>query len=136
MGQRTLAFTKQMIRVFDLVELEELDHLVAEAWPSILRSSETNRDLITTRSEDEQAQANKHIHMHMNITPYMIKCYKSMQHKIELDSMVTRGKEMSNSKRQSGKHRVYAKQVLTLTINLTLSIINYIYYLVSINLLH
>jgi hypothetical protein len=31
MGQRTRAFTKQMLRVFDLVELEELDHLVAEA---------------------------------------------------------------------------------------------------------
>jgi hypothetical protein len=31
MGQGTLAFTKQMLRVFDLVELEELDHLVAEA---------------------------------------------------------------------------------------------------------
>jgi hypothetical protein len=31
MGQRTLAFTKQMLRVFDLVELEELDHLIAEA---------------------------------------------------------------------------------------------------------
>jgi hypothetical protein len=30
MGQRTLAFTKQMLRVFNLVELEELDHLVAE----------------------------------------------------------------------------------------------------------
>jgi hypothetical protein len=29
MGQRTLDFTKQMLRVFDLVELEELDHLVA-----------------------------------------------------------------------------------------------------------
>jgi hypothetical protein len=25
MGQRTLAFTKQMLRVFDLVELEKLD---------------------------------------------------------------------------------------------------------------
>jgi hypothetical protein len=25
MGQRTLAFTKQMLRVFNLVELEELD---------------------------------------------------------------------------------------------------------------
>jgi hypothetical protein len=25
MGQRTLAFTKQMLRVFDLVGLEELD---------------------------------------------------------------------------------------------------------------
>jgi hypothetical protein len=25
MGQRTLAFTKQMLRVFHLVELEELD---------------------------------------------------------------------------------------------------------------
>jgi hypothetical protein len=31
MSQRILAFTKQMLRVFDLVELEELDHLVAEA---------------------------------------------------------------------------------------------------------
>jgi hypothetical protein len=31
MGQRTLAFTKQMLRVFSLMELEELDHLIAEA---------------------------------------------------------------------------------------------------------
>jgi hypothetical protein len=29
MGQGTLAFTKQMLRVFNLVELEEFDHLVA-----------------------------------------------------------------------------------------------------------
>jgi hypothetical protein len=28
MGQRTLVFTKQMLRVFNFVELEELDHLV------------------------------------------------------------------------------------------------------------
>jgi hypothetical protein len=28
MDQRTLAFTKLMPRVFDLVELEEFDHLV------------------------------------------------------------------------------------------------------------
>jgi hypothetical protein len=58
MGQRTLAFTK---RVFNSVELEEPDHLVAEAWSSIPRSSETDRDLIARRSKDEQAQANKHI---------------------------------------------------------------------------
>jgi hypothetical protein len=77
MGQGTLAFTKHMLRIFSLVELEELGHLVAEAWPSILRSLETNRDLIATRREDEQAQANKHIHMHKNITPYKIKCYKA-----------------------------------------------------------
>jgi hypothetical protein len=31
MGQRTLVFTKQMLRVFNLVELDELDHLVAKA---------------------------------------------------------------------------------------------------------
>jgi hypothetical protein len=31
MGQRTLAFTKQMLRVFNVVELEELDLLVANA---------------------------------------------------------------------------------------------------------
>jgi hypothetical protein len=61
MGQRTLAFTKQMLRVFNFVELEELDHLIVEAWSSIPRSAGTNHDLIATRSEDEQAQANKHI---------------------------------------------------------------------------
>jgi hypothetical protein len=31
MGQGTLAFTKQMLRVFNLVELEDLVHLVVEA---------------------------------------------------------------------------------------------------------
>jgi hypothetical protein len=31
MGHRTLAFTKQMLRIFNLVELEKLDHLVVEA---------------------------------------------------------------------------------------------------------
>jgi hypothetical protein len=29
MSQRKLAFTKHMLKVFNLVELEELDHLVA-----------------------------------------------------------------------------------------------------------
>ena len=77
MGQRTLAFTKQMLRVFDLVELEELHHLVANAWSLIHRSSNMDRSPLATRSEDEQAPANKHIHMHKNITPYNIKCYKS-----------------------------------------------------------
>jgi hypothetical protein len=31
MGQRTLAFTKQILSVFNLIEFEELDHLVAKA---------------------------------------------------------------------------------------------------------
>jgi hypothetical protein len=31
MGQRTLAFTKQMLTVFNFVELEEFDLLVTEA---------------------------------------------------------------------------------------------------------
>jgi hypothetical protein len=31
MGQGTLDFTKQMLRVFNFVELDEPDHLVAEA---------------------------------------------------------------------------------------------------------
>jgi hypothetical protein len=64
MGQRTLAFTKQMLRVFDLVELEEIDLLVANTWSSIPQSAETNRDLIATRSEDEPAQAGKHIYLY------------------------------------------------------------------------
>jgi hypothetical protein len=31
MGRRTLAFTKQMLRVFHFVDLEEPDHLVANS---------------------------------------------------------------------------------------------------------
>jgi hypothetical protein len=68
MGQRTLAFTKQMLRVFNLVELEEPDHLVANAWPSIPRSSETDHNLFATCSKHKQTQATN-IHMHKNITP-------------------------------------------------------------------
>jgi hypothetical protein len=91
MGQRTLAFTKQLLRVFKLVELEELDHWVAEAWLSIPRSSEMDRDLIARRSEDEQTQANN-IYLHKNITPYKVKYHNKKQYKIESASMVTRGR--------------------------------------------
>jgi hypothetical protein len=92
MGQRTLAFTKQMLRVFNFAELEESDHLVTNTWSSIRRSSETDCDLFATRSEDEQAQANKHIYTHKNIKPYKIKHYKSKQYKIESASTVLRGR--------------------------------------------
>jgi hypothetical protein len=71
MGQRTLAFTKQMLRVFDLIELEEFNLLIAEAWLSIPRSSETAHDLFTTRNEYKQTQAN--IYSYKNITPYKIR---------------------------------------------------------------
>ena len=62
MGQRTLAFTKQMLRVFSFVELEELGHLVAEACPSIPRSSEMDHSLFATHSEYKQTQTNNHIY--------------------------------------------------------------------------
>ena len=62
MGQRTLAFTKQMLRIFNLIELGELDHLVVEAWSSIPWRLEKDRILIATRSEDDQTQASKHIY--------------------------------------------------------------------------
>jgi hypothetical protein len=77
----TLSFTKQMLRVFNLVELEELDLLVAEAWPSIPRSSEMDHSLFSMCNKYKQAQAN--IYLHKNITPYKIKYYKSEQYKIE-----------------------------------------------------
>jgi hypothetical protein len=62
MSLRTLAFTKQRLRVFNLVELEELDYLVANAWSSIPRSSETDRNLFATHSEYKQTQTSKHIY--------------------------------------------------------------------------
>jgi hypothetical protein len=70
MGQRTLAFTKQMLRVFNFVELEELDHLVAETWPSIPRSSEIDRGLFVSHNEYQQAQTNRHMYMHKNTTSF------------------------------------------------------------------
>ena len=78
MGERTLAFTKQMLRIFSLVELVEFDVLVAEAWPSIPRSSEMDRNLFATCNEYKHAQAN--IYLHKNITPYKIK-YQSKHYK-------------------------------------------------------
>jgi hypothetical protein len=62
MGQRTLAFTKHLLRVFNFVELEEPDHLVAEAWSLIPQSSETYRNLFATHNEYKQAQTSKHIY--------------------------------------------------------------------------
>ena len=88
MGQRTLAFTKQMLRVFNFAGLEEPDHLVANAWPSIPRSSETNHDLIATRSEGESAKENI----------------------IELATTVTQGKE---TRRLGG----YGRVVIVFTLN-------------------
>jgi hypothetical protein len=62
MGQRTLAFTKQILRIFSLMELEEPDHSVVEAWPSSPSSLEMDRTLIATRNEDKPTQASKHIY--------------------------------------------------------------------------
>jgi hypothetical protein len=60
-----------MLRIFNFVELEELGHLVAEAWLSIPQSSEIDRSLFATRKEYKQTQAN--IYLHKNITPYKMK---------------------------------------------------------------
>jgi hypothetical protein len=72
MGQRTLAFTKQMLRVFNFVNFEQPDHSVVKAWSSIPQSSEADRNLFATHSEYKQAQTNKqtYIYMHKNITPF------------------------------------------------------------------
>jgi hypothetical protein len=48
MAQRAFAFSKQILRLFNLVELKELDHLVANAWSLIPRSLETDRNLFAT----------------------------------------------------------------------------------------
>jgi hypothetical protein len=71
MGQRTLAFTKQMLGVFNPVELEEPEHLVPNAGPSIPRSSGSqsirNAQRIQTGTTK---QIYIYIYMHKNITPF------------------------------------------------------------------
>jgi hypothetical protein len=104
MGQRTLALTKQMLRVFNLVELEEPDHLDSNAWPSI-SSKLRNESQSTCNAKRRRTGTSKqtyiyihtyilsyiYIYVHKNITPYKIKCDKNMQYKIESASTVTRG---------------------------------------------
>jgi uncharacterized protein YdaU (DUF1376 family) len=109
MGQRTLAFTKQILSVFNLIEFEELDHLVAKAWSSIHRSSEMDRILIATWSEDEQAQANKHIGMHKNIAPYKEKHKKQTIRNI---SSLLRSREEKKHDSQS-----YSQEISAFTLN-------------------
>jgi hypothetical protein len=83
MGQRTLALTKQMLRVFNLVELEEPDHLDSNAWPSI-SSKLRNESQSTCNAKRRRTGTSKqiyyilyiYIYMHKNITPYKIKCDK------------------------------------------------------------
>jgi hypothetical protein len=65
--------------------------------------------------------------MHKNITPYKIKYYKNMQHKIEFDSMVTRGKETRRSRLQLMSYHVYVKQLLNIMFNSTLTNTNVIH---------
>jgi hypothetical protein len=129
MGQRTLAFTKQMLSVFNFVELEELDHLVAEAWSSIPRSTEMDRSLFAMHSEYKQEQTNKqtYIYTHKNITPYKIKCNKTCNTKRNALLRSREEKETSNSKLRSRRYRVNVKQVLTITFSSTLSNINIIH---------
>jgi hypothetical protein len=72
MGQRTLAFTKQMLRVFNLVELEELD-LNTRGSPNLDRWFLEAREQIAIYSRCA-VNMNRHrqtnIYMHKNITPY------------------------------------------------------------------
>jgi hypothetical protein len=89
MGQRTLAFTKQMLRVFNFTELENqmtwlptLDRRFLEARKQIViywrRAPNTNRHRQTN------------IYMNKDITPYKITCHKNKQYKIESASTVMR----------------------------------------------
>jgi hypothetical protein len=109
MGQRTLAFTKQMLRIFNLVEHEEFNLLVVEAWLSISRSLETAHDLFATRNEYKQTQAN--IYLHKNITPYKIKCYQNKHYKNKRALLWLRG-----DKERDG--RSYSLEVITFTPNM------------------
>jgi hypothetical protein len=61
MGQGTLAFTKQMLRVFIFIELEELDHLIANAW-SVDSSKLENGSHSIRDAQRKQTGKNKYIH--------------------------------------------------------------------------
>ena len=107
MGQRTLAFTKQMLRVFNLVELEESDHLVANAWRRFLEAREQIA-IYSRRAANTNRHRQTNIYMHKNITPYKENPYRNMQYEIELASTVALEKEMRKSELRLRSYHVYA----------------------------
>jgi hypothetical protein len=80
MGQRTLAFTKQMLRVFNLIELEELDLRTNGSSSLDRRFLEAQEQITILR---HTAKTNKHkqtnVYRHKNITPYKGNRYKNRQ---------------------------------------------------------
>ena len=110
MGQRTLVFTKQMLRIFSLVELEEFDFLVAEAWPSIPRSSGTNRNLFASHSEYKQAQTNKHIYIYMRTLHHSDK-------NIIKHAKWNRVRYYGHTRKKKRDSRSYGREVITFTLN-------------------
>jgi hypothetical protein len=83
-----------MLRVFNLVELEELD-LRTSGSPNLDRRFLEARKQIAIYSR-RAANTNRHrqtnIYMHKNITPYKKNHYKNVYYKLEIASTVTRGK--------------------------------------------
>jgi hypothetical protein len=73
MGQRTLSFTKQMLRVFNLVELEETRSFGRQRLT--VDSSKLGNESQREAKTDMHMQTN--IYMHKNITPFKIKHYKT-----------------------------------------------------------
>jgi hypothetical protein len=71
MGQGTLAFTKQMLRVFNLVELEEFDHLVTMLDRRFLEAQK--RIMIKLQRE---AKMNRHNQTNIYI------CIRTLHHTI------------------------------------------------------
>jgi hypothetical protein len=110
MGHMTLAFTKQMLRVFNFVELEELDHLVAEAWQSIPRSSEMDRNLFATHSEYKQAQTNKHIYIYMRTLHHSNK-------NIIKHAKWNRGRYYGHARKMKHRTRSYGREDIAFTLN-------------------
>jgi hypothetical protein len=93
MGQMTLAFTKEMLRAFNPVELEELD-LKTGGSPNLDRRFLEAREQIaiySRRTENTNRHRQTNIYLHKNITPYKGNHYKNVYYKIEIASTVTRG---------------------------------------------
>jgi hypothetical protein len=84
MGQRTLAFTKQMLRVFNFVELEELDHRTRSLGRQrlIVDSSKLGNEPRSSRNaKRRQIGTSKQTYMHKNITPFKEKHNKTCKMK-------------------------------------------------------
>jgi hypothetical protein len=90
MGQKTLVFTKQMLKIFNFVELEEPDHLITMLDLRFIEAQKRHSNRNTKR---RKIGTSKQTHICIRTLHHTKENIIETSNETELATTVTRGKE-------------------------------------------